>query len=274
MNFRGTIRALLSCVLTSLAPVFGNELGQEVSISRHLQDGEEFKMPIPKLIDFGEKLFSVIWTSQEGGRRPQTKGTGGLLTDLGSPLTFPRAFNRISGPDANSCAGCHNSPFGVPGGGGDIVTNVFVFGQRFDFLAFDHSELLPTKSALDERHQFVTLQSAANSRSTLGMSGSSYMEMLARQITADLQAIRDTVPPGGSKKLTSKGISFGTIARNMDGTWDTSGVEGLAAPSLVSGGPAWPPNLIIRPFHQAGNMISLRQFTNLAMHEFLPKIKH
>ena len=46
-------------------------------------------------------------------------------------------------------------------------------------------------------------------------------------------------------------------------TWDTSAVEGLPAPSIVGGGTV-PPSLIVRPFHQAGNVISLRQFTNNA----------
>ncbi|MDX1644469.1 MAG: di-heme oxidoredictase family protein, partial [Thermoanaerobaculia bacterium] len=41
-------------------------------------------------------------------------------------------------------------------------------------------------------------------------------------------------------------------------------VEGLPAPSLASAGPGDPPSLIIRPFHQAGAVISLRQFTNNA----------
>jgi cytochrome c peroxidase len=44
-------------------------------------------------------------------------------------------------------------------------------------------------------------------------------------------------------------------------TWDTSAVTGLQATSLVGN----PPNLIIRPFHQAGAVLSLRQFTNNAM---------
>ena len=88
--------------------------------------------------------------------------------------------------------------------------------------------------------------------------------MLARQITADLQAIRDATPPGGASPLVSKGISYGAIARRADGSWDASGVEGIALPSLATTGPADPPSLIIRPFHQAGNVVSLRQFTNNA----------
>ena len=64
--------------------------------------------------------------------------------------------------------------------------------------------------------------------------------------------------------LISKGISFGVIRRKLDGNWDTSRVEGLPKPSLLSSGSESPPSLIIRPFHQAGAVVSLRQFTNNA----------
>src|SRR5258708_2412269 len=72
-----------------------------------------------------------------------------------------------------------------------------------------------------------------------------------------------TAPPSGHSILTSKGIFFGVIARRGDGDWDTSGVTGLPTPALLTSG-SMPPDLIIRPFHQAGNVISLRQFTNNA----------
>src|SRR3989442_952769 len=145
-----------------------------------------------------------------------TKGTGAALSDPGSPLVFPRNFNRISAPDANSCAGCHNAPFGISGGGGDIVANVFVLGQRFDFATFDRFDLLPTSSSLDELLHPVTQQTIANSRATLGMFGSGFIEMLARQMTADLQLIRDTTPLGGASALITKGVSFGTIIHRAD----------------------------------------------------------
>src|SRR5205823_14400956 len=111
----------------------------------------------------------------------------------------------------NSCAGCHNVP--VLGGGGDIVANVFVLGQRFDFATFDGNETLANQGAADESNSLVSLQSIANSRATLGMFGSGYIEMLARQMTADLQTIRDATPPGGLQALITTGVSFGRIAR-------------------------------------------------------------
>jgi cytochrome c peroxidase len=240
------------------------EIGQEVALPRHLQDGEEFQISLSQLLEHGRKVFTAVWTIQEGGGRPLTKGTGASLTDRNSPLLFPRNFNRLSAPDANSCAGCHNLPFGIPGGGGDIVANVFVLGQRFDFATFDRLDLIPTRGALDELSRPVLEQTLANSRATIGMFGSGFIEMLARQITADLQAIRDATPPGEAGALVSKGISFGNIIRRADGSWDTSQVDGIPAPSLATSGPNAPPSLIIRPFHQAGNRVSLRDFSNTA----------
>lgn len=86
------------------------KIGEEVAVPVHLQDGEEFRLSTRELITFGKQLFTAMWTSQEGAGRPLTKGTGAPLSDPSDPLTFPRNFNRISGPDTNSCSGCHNKP--------------------------------------------------------------------------------------------------------------------------------------------------------------------
>lgn len=259
-----TIISLLTCTTITANLSFAQEIGSERAVPDRLRDGDEYQIPITKLIDYGRTVFSAMWTREEGAGRPLTKGNGAPLADPHNPLVFPKGFNRVSGPDANSCAGCHNSPFGVSGGSGDIVGNVFVLANRFDFATFDHNDLAPTKGAVDEQGNFVTQRTIGNSRKTIGMFGSGFVEMLARQITSDLQSIRDSVMPGGARALTSKGISFGVIARRMDGTWDTSRVEGIPNPSLVSSDAGHPPSLIIRPFHQAGNVISLRQFTNTA----------
>ena len=245
-----------------------SQVGKEVAIPVHLQDGEEFNAPVSQLLRYGAQLFNAKFTIQEGAGRPLSKGTGAPLSDLGSPLVFPRNFDRLSSPDANSCSGCHNAP--VSGAGGDRVTEVFVLAQRFDHLTFAHSDsIFPTRGAIDESGAFVTMDpptndntthGATNDRKTIGMSGSGFVEMLARQMTADLQAEREATPPGRSTQLTSKGVSFGVLAHNPDGSWDISKVQGLAAPSL--GGAL--PSLIIRPLHQVGNVISIRQFSNNA----------
>lgn len=248
------------CSVVAISAQASPSIGTEIAIPVHLRDGQEYELSIPGLIQFGERLFSAKWTIQEGAGRPDVKGTANAprLSDPSEALVFPRNFNRISGPDSNSCKGCHNDP--VEGGGGDRATLVFVLGQRFDFASFDHNDTIATKGALDEAGQFVTLQTVGDERKTIGMNGSGYIEMLARQMTADLQAIRDSISPGHAKALVTKSISFGILARGIDGSWDTSRVEGLPAPSLSSG--EGKPSLLILPFHQAGAVVSLRQFTN------------
>lgn len=226
------------------------EIGREVAIPRHLQDGEEFDLSPHDLVRYGKKLFDAHFTREEGAGRPLTKGTGSPLSDSNSPLVFPRNNNRISGPESNSCSGCHNQPFA--GGAGDLSNNVFVLGQRFDFATFDANDIIPLRGAMDERGRAVTLQSVANSRATPGMFGSGYYEMLARQITADLQGIRDHLRPGQGARLTSKGIFFGLLARNTDGSWNTAAVEGLPPESTASPDAQHPPSLLILPFSQAG----------------------
>jgi hypothetical protein len=81
-------------------------IGREIAVHHHLADGEEFMLALRDLLAYGERLFTAVWTTQEAGGRPLAKGTGASLSDVENPLAFPRNFNRISGPDANSCAGC------------------------------------------------------------------------------------------------------------------------------------------------------------------------
>jgi cytochrome c peroxidase len=240
------------------------QLGQEKARPQQLPDGAEYVLPLAAVLQHGQTIFSARWTIQDGAGRPLSKGTGAPLSDPSRPLVFPNNFNQISGPDANSCAGCHNLPYGIPGGGGEFVTNVFVLGQRFDFATFDATDTVPLRGTVDETGVAATLQTVANSRATPGLFGSGYIEMLARQMTTELQAIRNTIQPGASRTLTTKGVSFGTLRRNTDGTWNSTKVEGLIPSSMASSGPLEPPTLVICPFHQASAVISLRQFTNTA----------
>lgn len=216
------------------------------------------------LVQSGEFAFEARWTEQDGAGRPTAKGTGRPVADRTNPSINNHIFNRISGPDANSCAGCHNSPYGIPGGGGDFATNVFVLAQRFDFVTFDPNDKLPTRGNVDESGQPVTLQTVGNMRSTTGLFGAGYLEMLARQITEELQRTRDQMKRGQTRELRAKGISFGKLTLTKAGLWDTSQVEGLSRLSLLSTDSTNPPSLVIRPWHQAGHAVSIREFTNTA----------
>src|SRR5260370_20293434 len=103
--------------------------------------------------------------------------------------------------------------------------------------------MIPTGGAVDEMGNFVTELNAFDERKTIGMNGSGFIEMLSRQMTADLQVLRDATTPGSSTALMTKGVSFGTIHRNLDGTWDTSMVQGIPGPSLVTTSSNNPPSL-------------------------------
>jgi len=239
-------------------PAFAFALGEEKSVTERLNDGDEFRVSVYDLVDYGQLLFDANWTTQEGGGRPLTKGVGAPLTDPTRPLVFPNNFNRVSAPDANSCKGCHNVP--RSGGGGDIAANVFVLGHRFDNVTFDQSDTVTLRGALDESGKFPTLNQIANTRNTLGLFGSGYIDMLSRQMTEDLQSIRDLMQPGDELELVTKGVSFGMLSRDAAGNWDTSKTEGLLFKSIATLGPDDPPTLHIKPFHQVGSE-TLRGFT-------------
>jgi hypothetical protein len=96
------------------------------------------------------------------------------------------------------------------------------------------------------------------------MFGAGYLEMLARQMTEELQRARDALRLGQSTALVANGIRFGTLSLSRDGLYDTSKVEGLPRPSILTTGSHDPPSLVIRPWHQASNVVSIREFTNTA----------
>ena len=207
------------------------------AFSQHVEQQalESGAIPFNEILDIGELLFITDFNACDGQGRPATTGGG----DKRDPSNQP-AFIRTSSPDALSCSGCHNEP--RVGGGGDFVANVFVLAQTLDPI---------TESVNGE---------FSNERNTVGMFGAGPIEMLAREMTADLHNIRQIAITNAelsrgpvTMSLDSKGIHFGAITAHPDGTLDTSSVRGVDA------------DLIIKPFHQAGKVTSLREFTNNAM---------
>jgi len=86
-------------------------------------------------------------------------------------------------------------------------------------------------------------------------------EMLADEITTDLRSTRDLAVTLAQQmkrpmtlKLVSKGVQYGLITGNPDGSVDTSKVQGVDA------------DLRVKPFFAEGNTISLREFVVGALH--------
>ncbi|RBP09200.1 di-heme oxidoreductase (putative peroxidase) [Roseiarcus fermentans] len=188
---------------------------------------------LPALVERGRDLFKAKFTTLDGAGRP--KATQAIIpTRRKSGVNPP--FTRTSGPDSNSCFGCHNDP--VVGGSGDVVANVFV-SEGFESAQFDTID--PSFSS--ERH-------------TIALTGAGLVELLAREMTADLQAIRagavgEACRSGKDVRadLVSKGVRFGWIVAHPDGIVDLDSVDGVDA------------DLVVRPFSRKGVFTSLRQFT-------------
>jgi Di-haem oxidoreductase, putative peroxidase len=119
---------------------------------------------------------------------------------------------------SDSCAACHGRPRGAAGFGGDVYTR---------------------PDSRDAPHLF----------------GLGLQEMLADEMTSDLRQIRSTaisqaqslgVPV--TQNLQSKGISFGSLTAQPNGTVLTSGIQGVD------------PDLRVRPFFAHGGSFSIREF--------------
>ncbi|HTT21944.1 MAG TPA: di-heme oxidoredictase family protein [Candidatus Sulfotelmatobacter sp.] len=126
---------------------------------------------------------------------------------------------------SDSCAGCHSRPRGSAGSGGNVATR---------------------PDSRDAPHLF----------------GLGLKEMIADEMTTDLRATRDLAVKQAQQKkrpvtlrLHSKGVQFGSITANPDGTVDTSQVSGVDT------------DLRIKPFMAEGSVISMREFIVGALHK-------
>lgn len=196
-------------------------------------------VPATKMIEDGRRLFEARFTTLDGAGRPGATGDSKPTIRLPSHAV---PFIRTAGPDANSCAGCHNQP--RVGGSGDFAVNVFV-GAHF------------TDPPTDSLSAAVT-----NERNTLTTFGTGAIEMLAREMTEDLLAqravgLRQAIASGALQtvQLETKGVRFGSITVRPDGSYDTKNLEGVD------------PDLVIKPFGVRGVVISLREFTINALNQ-------
>ena len=125
----------------------------------------------------------------------------------------------------DSCALCHGRPRGSAGAGGNVVTR---------------------PDSRDSPHLFK-----------LGLK-----EMLADEITTDLRSTRDLAVARAQQRkksvtlnLFSKGVQYGSITGNPDGSVDTSKVVGVDT------------DLRVKPFFAEGSTISIREFVVGALHK-------
>ena len=237
--------AVLGCGDTLDLPPDDAHIGETGVLRGHTSQAaiDDSALSLDQIVARGQHLFTASFNTLDGAGRPETTDVG--ANNFRRPRMFPENFNRISGPDANSCSSCHNLP--RTGGGADNSANVFVLADRLQFVNFDRQD--------GDGLESHTLKTVGNERTSLGLFGSGYVELLAREMTSDLHAIRDQARRESRQSgadivrdLSTKGVDFGRITVRPDGTIDTDQIEGVAD------------DLIIRPFMQKGTIVSLREF--------------
>jgi Di-haem oxidoreductase, putative peroxidase len=167
-----------------------------------------------ELYQLGAQLFQLTFTPEAG--------FGGK--DLPVIARFHKGHR--GGPDARRCVACHWR--GGPAGAGDGADNVYLDGDGDS-------------------------QASALARNPPPLAGVGWLEIVAREMTEELQGYRDqaisfTKDKGYSVQvaLTAKGVDFGSITVDPDGSVDTSGVKGVDA------------DLVVKPFGWKGSQFTIR----------------
>jgi mono/diheme cytochrome c family protein len=212
-----TAPALAQLVDKTKAPNIANE-GINKSLVEQIGAGRgDWITPDSSSFIIARDPFRAIRRGRQLFQRKFTRSEGNG-PNIGDGVGDINTALAIGAGVADSCAACHGRPRGSAGAGGDVVTR---------------------PDSRDAPHLF----------------GLGLKEMLADEITGDLRAIRAQAASEGqsnhvlvTKRLTSKGIDFGSITANPDGSVDTSHVEGVDA------------DLRVRPFFHHGGTISIREF--------------
>src|SRR5262245_32964474 len=135
----------------------GQQIGETPGVPHHMDqnDIENGQVSFDQIVEHGRTLFTAFFNRIDGQGRPAA------------------TMNRVAGPESHSCVSCHNRP--RAGGGGDFPTNVF---------------LRPEGTETDAQSDDGIHSDFSNERRTMGLYGSGPIEMLAREMTYELRAIR------------------------------------------------------------------------------------
>ncbi len=143
---------------------------------------------------------------------------------------------RRGGPDAFRCSDCHWR--GGLAGGGDAADSAYLQGDG-------------------------DRQDSALARTPIALVGAGWVELVAREMTAELARIDRALVASARKdgarriaRLVVMGVDFGVLAATSSGERDTSGVVGVDA------------DLVVRPFGHKGTFATLRDAVEdeLAVH--------
>jgi hypothetical protein len=188
------------------------------------------KLGVDGLFVIGDELFNYLFRPENGwGRGPVDRAAIDFTPQ-------PRRIHRgvAGGPDSFGCLSCHSK--GGPDGSGTQTQNAFFRG--------DGEQL-----------------AGADQRNPPQVIGLGPIAVLASEMSADLRAQAAAAAKQAraegrrvEQALATKGIAFGRIAAEPDGTLDTRGVEGVDA------------DLTVRPFGWKGHQATLRDIAEESLH--------
>jgi hypothetical protein len=216
------------------------ELEERPALDRHIEQGDiaAGTVSFDQLFAAGDRLFHNVYNGLDG--------VGAMRTAGGAPLQRfsigPVGGGQPIAVSAQSCGDCHAVPFAAGAG-------------------HAHTRVLPDPDT-DGKQPF-------NARGTTSLHGNGLLQLLAQEMTEELQAARDTAAaeakqkPGTSvrRALAAKGVEFGHLVATADAAgavaFDPSGVAGVD------------PDLVVRPYGWKGFVPVLRGFVlaaaNIAM---------
>jgi hypothetical protein len=230
-----TITMIVGCApvdKTPAIPAIDLSGGPGFPLEAHLESADiaAGKYDFDELFEAGTKLFHEPYNGLDGvgiARLPD----GSPLNRFSVPPTGGKGGGMVS---SQSCGECHNMPHAAAAG-----------------LASTNRAGDPDKNGMPPFFQ----------RSTTSLWGNGVVQLLAQEITEDLQAIRDeaasaaTQQPGKAveRELISKGISYGEIVAEADSAgatkFDMTGIEGVD------------PDLVVRPLLWKGGAPTVRVVT-------------
>jgi hypothetical protein len=208
-------------------PVFELVERGNFPLAAHLESSDiaAGKHGFDELFEAGGDLFHTAFNGLDGVGIAR-RGDGSEVMRFGTPGP--------AGPGAQSCGGCHGFPVESSAG-----------------LAHGHVAQDPDG---DGAPPF-------NVRSVTSIFGNGLLQLLAQEMTVELQAQRAeaadaaVAAPGEKvrRELSSKGTSFGALSAmaSSDGevSFDLSALEGVD------------PDLVVRPLGWKGNLVTVRAFT-------------
>jgi len=181
------------------------------------------------LFEIGDFMFETVYRV-ENGMGNALNGAPAGTSPRPNFRQFPNNvhFAAFGAPEAQTCVTCHN--VGGDDGAGDRNHNIFQIGDGIN-------------------------RSSGVPRNPPTVLGNGLRQRIGEEMTADLAALLASAKAKAAsthlavtQALSSKGVSFGSLVANPDGTVNTAGVVGVDA------------DLIVKPFGWKGREATIRRF--------------